>query len=104
MNFVNNNGGKDTDSYFVGLHMVGDDVRLTLTRKSGKYTLTTENITAGSANTITIRHPSFLDNERDLYVGIFGANTNSEIRRTLSFKDVKVTVWTQTGNNNVAAQ
>jgi hypothetical protein len=91
---VNNNGGRDTDSHFVGLFSTGDDLRLTLGRKAGKYALTVTNETTGGSSTLSIRHPDFLDAERDLYVGLFGANTQSEVRKTLVIKEVKVTVWT----------
>jgi hypothetical protein len=92
--FVNNNGGRDTDSHFVGLVKMGDDLRLTLRRTSGKFALTVENQTTGSASTLSIRHPDFLDAERDLYVGLFGANTRSEVRKTLVIKELTATVWT----------
>jgi hypothetical protein len=91
---VNNNGGRDTDVHFVGLSSVGDDLRLTLRRAGGKYTLTVANETTGGSTTLAIRHPDFLDAERDLYVGLFGANTRSEVRKTLVIKEMKVTVWT----------
>jgi hypothetical protein len=91
---VNNNGGPDTDVHFVGLLSTGDDLRLTLKRTAGKYALTVANETTGGSSTLTIRHPEFLDAERDLYVGLFGANTQSEVRKTLVIKEVKVTVWT----------
>ncbi len=91
---VNNNGGRDTDSHFVGLFSVGDDLRLTLRRTAGKYALTVANETSGGSTTLATRHPEFLDGERDLYVGLFGANTQSDLRRTLVIKEVTVTVWT----------
>jgi hypothetical protein len=91
---VNNNGGIDTDVHFVGLSSVGDDLRLTLRREAGKYTLTVANETTGGSTTLAIRHPDFLDGERGLYVGLFGANTMSEERRTLVIKEMRVTVWT----------
>ncbi|HEX5271155.1 MAG TPA: FecR domain-containing protein [Gemmataceae bacterium] len=93
---VNNNGGLDTDVHFVGLSSVGDDLRLTLKRADGKYTLTVANETTGGSTTLAIRHPDFLDRETDLYVGLFGANTMSEERKTLVIKEVQVTVWTAT--------
>jgi hypothetical protein len=91
---VNNNGGRDTDVHFVGLLSTGDDLRLTLRRTAGKYALTVANETTGGSSTLAIRHPDFLDAERDLYVGLFGANTQSEVRKTLVIKEMKVTVWT----------
>jgi ferric-dicitrate binding protein FerR (iron transport regulator) len=91
---VNNKDGKDTDDICkVGLLFTGTDLRLTLERTRGKYALTVENLTNGSTSTLTIRHPDFLDAENDLYVGLFGANTQSEVRRTLTFKDFQATVW-----------
>jgi hypothetical protein len=45
---------------------------------------------------LAIRHPDFLEDERDLYVGLFGANTQSQDRKTLVIKEVQVTVWTAT--------
>jgi hypothetical protein len=90
---VNNNEGIDDDFGCVGLVSTGADLRLTLKRTGGKYALTAENFTAGSASTLTIRHPEFLDGERDLFVGLFGANTQSEVRKTLIVKEFQVTVW-----------
>jgi ferric-dicitrate binding protein FerR (iron transport regulator) len=92
---VSNHRGEDTsDICKVGLLSTGIDLRMTLKRTGGKYSLTVENLTLGSASTLTIRHPDFLDSENDLYVGLFGANTQSEVRKTLIFKDFQVTVWT----------
>jgi hypothetical protein len=92
---VNNKNGCDApDVCKVGLLSPGTDLRLTLKRIQGKYSLTVENLTKRNASTLTIRHPDFLDSESDLYVGLFGANTQSEIRKTLIFKDFQATVWT----------
>jgi ferric-dicitrate binding protein FerR (iron transport regulator) len=92
---VNNKNGNDTpDVCKVGLLSPGTDLRLTLKRIQGKYSLTVENLTKGNASTLAIPHPDFLDSESDLYVGLFGANTQSEIRKTLIFKDFQATVWT----------
>jgi ferric-dicitrate binding protein FerR (iron transport regulator) len=91
---VNNPDGTDTDVYKVGLLTTGTDLRLTLRRAAGRYTLTVENLTAGGASTLTTRHPAFLDGERDLYVGLFGANTQSDQQRTLIVKEFRATVWT----------
>jgi hypothetical protein len=91
---VNNKDGCDMPEICkVGLLSTGTDLRLTLKRAKGKYSLTVENLTKGSASTLTIRHPEFLDSEKDLYVGLFGANTQSEVRKTLTFKDFQATVW-----------
>jgi hypothetical protein len=91
---VNNRDGSDADIYQVGLLSTGTDLRLTLKRVRGEYALTVENLTTGSASTLTIRHPDFLDGERDLFVGLFGANTQSQVRKTLVIKELAVTVWT----------
>src|SRR5262249_18790719 len=91
---VNNRSGSDINVHKVGLLGTGTDLRVTLSRVAGKYTLTVENLTAGMASTLTTRHPQFLDGERDLYVGVFGANTQSDIRRTLVMKEFQATVWT----------
>ena len=53
-----------------------------------------ENLTDGGASTLTIRHPEFLDGEADLYVGLFGANPYSDVRKTIVIKEFSVTVWT----------
>jgi ferric-dicitrate binding protein FerR (iron transport regulator) len=94
---VNNDGGNDSDINEIGLLSTGTDLRLTLQRVGGKYSLTVENLTAGVTSTLTIPHPAFLDRETDFYVGLFGANTQSDVRRTLVVKELQVTVWTQTG-------
>lgn len=91
---VNNHSGIDADLCEVGLLSTGTDLRLTLKRIGGKYGLTVENLTDGSASTVTIHHPEFLDSERDLYVGLFAANPRSDVQKTLTIKKVSVTVWT----------
>jgi hypothetical protein len=95
-NHVHQEGEKgcDTDIGRVGLLSTGTDLRLTLRRADGKYALTVDNLTDGTSSTLTIRHPWFLDDEADLYVGLFGANTQSNVRRPLLFKDFEATVWT----------
>jgi ferric-dicitrate binding protein FerR (iron transport regulator) len=91
---VNNTDGNDTDINRVGLHSPGTDIRLTLKRTGGLYSLVTENRTSGSTTTLTVRHPDFLDADRDLFVGLFGANTQSNVRKTLIVKEFEATVWT----------
>jgi hypothetical protein len=91
---VNNHEGRDAVPNKVGLFSTGSDLRLTLKRSAGKYELTVENLTTESASTLTVPQPDFLDKERDLYVGLFGANTQSEVRKTLTIKEFSVTVWT----------
>jgi hypothetical protein len=91
---VTNQDGKDFPPHKVGLLETGTDLRMTLRRSGGRYTLTVENLTTGEASTLTPRgHPAFLDAARELYVGVFGANTQSEVRRTLVVKDFRATVW-----------
>ena len=92
-NLVNNDGGNDADSVFVGLSSTGDDMRVILKRVAGKYALTVENRTRGSTVTLTTKHPAFLDAEPDLQVGVFGANTQSNEPKTLAVRQVTVTVW-----------
>ena len=72
----------------------GDDLRLTLRRKGGQYSLVVDNLTRRSSSTLTIAHPSFLDGETDLHLGLFGANTQSDLAKTLTVREVSVTVWT----------
>jgi hypothetical protein len=91
---VNNHGGRDTDVYKVGLLSPGTDLQLTLQRIGGKYSLAVENLTEGGVSTLTIRHPDFLDGETDLYVGLFGANPYSDVRKTIVVKEFSATVWT----------
>lgn len=94
INLVNNRAGVDEDSLFLGLLSPGDEAAMTLRRVAGKYSLTVENRSTASALTLSIRHPDHLDGLTDLHVGLFGANTRSDVRRTLHFCDVAVTVWT----------
>src|SRR5262249_29917380 len=91
---VNNEAGRDTDLYRVGLLSPGTDLRLALRRAGGKYALTVENLTDGGASTLTIRPHEFLDDDPDLFVGLFGANPYSDVRKTLVVKEFQVTVWT----------
>jgi hypothetical protein len=90
---VNNDGGRDSDLYEVGLMSRGDDLRLTLRRTGGAYSLVVENLTQRNSGTLSIAHPAFLDGERDLYVGLFGANTQSDVRKTLTIRELAVKVW-----------
>jgi hypothetical protein len=91
---VNNVKGNDTGIDEIGLINIGDDLRLTLRRVSGKYSVLVDNQSRKSSSTLEIAHPAFLDAEKDLYAGLFGANTQSDHRETLTIRDVKVTVWT----------
>ncbi len=91
---VNNHKGIDADIYEVGLMTTGDDLRLTLRRLGGRYSLVVDNLTRNSSSTLEIPHPAFLDQENDLHVGLFGANTQSDLRKTLTIRELKVTVWT----------
>jgi hypothetical protein len=92
---VNNVNGIDQDVHEVGLTNTGDHLRFTLQRDRGRYSLLAENLTRQSSSRLAIAHPAFLDPERDLYVGIFGANTQSNVRKTLKIKELGVTVFTE---------
>jgi ferric-dicitrate binding protein FerR (iron transport regulator) len=92
---VNNDGGTDTDLFRIGLLSPGTDLRLTLRRTGGKYSLAVEqDRTEKGASTLTIRHPEFLDGEPDLFVGLFGATPFRDECSTLTIKEFSVTVWT----------
>jgi ferric-dicitrate binding protein FerR (iron transport regulator) len=91
---VENCDGKDKPPNYVGVGYPGDDLRLTLRREGKHFTLTVENQTTGSSTIVKARQPDFLDGERDFYVGFFGANTQSNVQRTLKLKEFQVTVWT----------
>ena len=91
---VNNDGGNDADPHRIGLLSSGADLRLTLRRVANRYSLTIENLSSNGSSTLTNRHPAFLDGEKDLYVGIFGANTQSYLRKKLIIRELKATVWT----------
>jgi hypothetical protein len=95
---VNNPDGKDADLYEVGLLRPGTDLRLTLRRAAGRYTLTVEDLTAGGASTLAIRHPDYLDPERDLYVGLFAAEPRSDVGRKLVVRELAATVWAAAGS------
>jgi len=62
-------------------------------RFGGLYSLVVENMTRGSSNTLTITHPAFLDQQQNLFAGLFGANTQSDVSKTLNIKEVKITIW-----------
>jgi hypothetical protein len=104
MFLVNNEKGIDTDIYQVGLMTTGDDLRLTLRRLGGRYSLVGDNLTRNSSSTLEIPHPAFLDHENDLHVGLFGANTQSDLCKTLTIRELKVTVWTTQAENPTIVQ
>jgi hypothetical protein len=85
--------GKDVLHQIVGAALPGHDLRITLRREGSKYTLTNENLTTGVAMSLTVPQPDFLAGQNDLYVGVFGANTQSDQRRDLTLKEFKVKVW-----------
>jgi hypothetical protein len=91
---VNNDGGTDSDIYEVGFVTTGDDLKITLRRVGGKYSLVVENLTKQRSSTLAIAHPAFLDGAGDLHVGLFGANTQSDVRKTLTIQRFDVRVWT----------
>jgi ferric-dicitrate binding protein FerR (iron transport regulator) len=100
---VNNSGGIDSDIYEVGLMTSGDDLRLALRRIGGRYSLVVDDLTRRSSSTLAIAHPAFLDGETDLDVGLFGANTQSDLPKTLTVRELSVTVWTpQTAARTIA--
>jgi hypothetical protein len=101
---VNNADGNDADIYEIGLMTIGDDLRLTLRRRNGRYSLQVDNLTRNSSSTLEIAHPAFLDAEKDLHAGLFGANTQSDHRETLTIREVKVTVWTTQPQSPTMAQ
>ncbi len=100
---VKNFHGEDNDIYEVGLMTTGDDLTLTLRRIGGRYSLVVDNLTRKSSSTLEIGHPAFLDAEHDLYAGLFGANTQSDLRKTLTIRKVKVTVWTRQADSPTTA-
>ncbi len=104
MFLVNNEKGIDTDICQVGLMTPGDDLRLTLRRLAGRYSLVVDNRTLKNSSTLEIPHPAFLDQEKDIHVGLFGANTQSDLRKTLTIRELKVTVWTTQAENPTMAQ
>lgn len=52
-----------------------------------------EDLTAGGASTLAIRHPDDLDPEADLYVGLFAAEPRSDVGRKLVVSELRATVW-----------
>jgi ferric-dicitrate binding protein FerR (iron transport regulator) len=92
---VRNQAGNDAPPHFVGLAASGDDLRLTLRREGKLYSLTVENLTTNHSTSLTMPQPVSLEGERDLCVGFFGANTQSELRRTIVLKEFRATVWTR---------
>ncbi|APW59847.1 FecR domain-containing protein [Paludisphaera borealis] len=89
---VNNDGGIDADIHEIGVMNTGEDLKLTLRRRRGRYSLIVENQTRQSSSTLSIAHRPFLDGAADLYVGVFGANTQSDVSKTLTIRNVSVTV------------
>jgi hypothetical protein len=93
--WVNNADGTDTGRRDIGVLADGTDLRLTLRRVGGKFSLTIEKSTDGFATVLTPPRPTaFLDSETDLYVGVFGANAQGKLQGTLVVKELNATVWT----------
>ncbi len=92
---VNNVEGVDRDINEVGLTTTGDDIRFTLKRVADQYSFLVENLTRHTTNTLTTVPSPFLDGRNDIAVGIFGANTQSDVRKTLTIQQVEITVYTQ---------
>jgi hypothetical protein len=91
---VTNADGTDTGRRDIGVLADGTDLRLTLRRVGGKFSLTIEKSTDGFATVLTpLRPTAFLDAETDLYVGVFGANAQGKLQGTLVVKELKATVW-----------
>jgi hypothetical protein len=78
----------------MGVLAEGTDLRVTLRRVNEKFELTVEKLTDGFTSTLNSRQTTYLNAETDLYVGVFGANTQSPNRRTLVIKEFQATVWT----------
>jgi hypothetical protein len=91
---VLNRDGSDRQFDHIGVGFAGDDLRMTLRREGKKFSLTVENRTTGNSTSITAPQPGFLENRGDVYVGFFGANTQSKVQRTLKLSEFQVTVWT----------
>lgn len=92
--WVNNPDGFDTGRQNIGVLADGTDLRLTLRRVGGKFSLTIEKSKDGFATVLTPPKPTaFLDAEPDLYVGVFGANAQGKLQGTLVVKEFKATVW-----------
>ena len=100
----NLNGVDLLDICEVGLMTTGDDLRLTLRRLGGRFSLVVDNLTRNSSNTLEIARPTYLDGVIDMHVGLFGANTQSDLRKTLTIRELKVTVWTMQSDNPTLAQ
>jgi FecR protein len=93
---VKNPDGNDVKPHYVeGEIEAGADLRMTLRREGKQFALTVENLTTGNKSIVEIPQPSFLEGQRDMYVGFFAANPRSDARRVLTLKEFKATVWTQ---------
>ena len=84
----------DKHQQFVGVSPQQSDIVLTLRRSNNRYSLISENRTTGASVAVTTTHPAFLDDVKDMHVGLFGANTRTQESRKMVIKDFKVTVWT----------
>ena len=59
-------------------------------------------MTGKSSSTLAIAHPEFLEGQTELYLGLFGANTQSDECKTLTIREFSVTVWTaQSGSPTI---
>ena len=92
---VNNRDGKDSDLHEVGMIRPGEDLRLTLRRVAGAYSLLAENTSSGGSSTLAISHTDYLDGEHGLFVGLFGANAQSNVSKTLKIRKLTATVLTR---------
>lgn len=72
---------------------VGDTVMLTLSRNNAHYSFTITNLThPAKSGVIPLSQPRYLAGATNLYVGVFAANADNPIPRTLVVTDYAVTV------------
>jgi hypothetical protein len=91
--FVQNDGGADANLSMIGLVRPGNKIAMTLRRVGGKYSFSIEDRATAVVTELSIRHPEFLDREKDLHVGLFGATPWRMYPRTIVVEKFTATVW-----------
>jgi len=91
---TNHINGQDLDLQFSGAIPKTSNVKVTLQRVSGRYSLRVANQSRGTLDGFSIRVPEFLMDQKNLHVGIYAYNSRPDPYAKITLRDFKTSVWT----------